>query len=46
MDGSVIECRYVDPDWIFVRSSRNYREDHPNGFKAVQGKHAKLSLYE
>ncbi len=39
MDGSVIECRYVDPNWVNVRPSRHDREDNRNGLQAIQGKH-------
>lgn len=35
MNGSIIECRYVDHHWIFVRL-RNDRK-HPNGRRTVIG---------
>lgn len=36
MDGSIIECRFVDDRWMFVRIRND--SELPNGKHAIEGK--------
>ena len=36
LDGEIIDCRYVDHSWIFMKLRQDRK--HPNGKRSVDGK--------
>ena len=36
LDGEIIDCRYVDHHWIFMKLRKDRK--HPNGKRAINGK--------
>ncbi|EFX60872.1 hypothetical protein DAPPUDRAFT_275132 [Daphnia pulex] len=36
LDGAIIDCRYFDHQWIFIK--QRHDRNHPNGRRAITGK--------